>query len=121
MEINKQITFLPTQDLIATTYFYKNILNFHLFLDQGDCIIFKTCENAYIGFCERLSTNLDGKIILTLIVDSVDDVYNELIKNFQIKINPPVTNLKYRIHHFFIEDPNGYLVEIQEFLDPVSW
>ena len=30
----------------------------------------------------------------------------------------PEHNLEYRIYHFFLRDPNGYLLEIQRFEDP---
>ena len=33
---------------------------------------------------------------------------------------PPALNPEYGIYHCFLRDPNGYLVEIQRFLDP-SW
>ena len=32
----------------------------------------------------------------------------------------PVMNATYNIYHFFMRDPDGYLVEIQRFLDP-NW
>jgi catechol 2,3-dioxygenase-like lactoylglutathione lyase family enzyme len=32
----------------------------------------------------------------------------------------PTMNTTYNIYHFFMRDPDGYLVEIQRFLDP-AW
>jgi predicted enzyme related to lactoylglutathione lyase len=121
IDINKQIIFLPTNDLRTTTHFYKNLLNLKIFLDQGDCVIFKTCENGYIGFCDRPLKFIDGKIILTFIVENVDQVYENLQSVSDYEISPPISNLKYRIYHFFITDPNGYLIEFQKFLDEVNW
>jgi catechol 2,3-dioxygenase-like lactoylglutathione lyase family enzyme len=121
MQINKQITFLPTKDLQSTTHFYIDIINLQLILDQGDCVIFRTCENAYIGFCEREYSNLDGKIILTFIVEDVDEVYKNMISHVDIVMSPPTINQKYQIYHFFVTDPNGYLVEIQKFLNLSDW
>lgn len=121
IDINKQIIFLPTNDLRTTTHFYKNLLNLEIFLDQGDCIIFKTCENGYIGFCDRPLKFIEGKIILTFIVENVDQVYENLQSVCDYDISPPTSNLKYRIYHFFISDPNGYLIEFQKFLDEMNW
>ncbi len=121
MNIEKQIIFLPTNNLQETTHFYQTQLHLELFMDQGDCVIFKTSENGYIGFCERPVNIIEGKIMLTLIVDNVDNAYEVLTTNGKIHANPPTTNSKYRIHHFFITDPNGYLIEIQKFLDKVNW
>ncbi len=121
MDIQKQIIFLPTNDLQTTTHFYKNLLKLELFIDQGDCVIFKSCENGYIGFCERAVNIVEGKIILTLIVNDVDHVYELLKANTDVITSHPKMNSKYRIYHFFLTDPNGYLIEIQKFLDEVSW
>jgi catechol 2,3-dioxygenase-like lactoylglutathione lyase family enzyme len=121
MDVQKQIVFLPTNDLKATTHFYKNLLKLELFIDQGDCVIFKSCENGYIGFCNRPVDIVSGKIILTLIVENVDLVFEKLTSDRNIQVTPPTTNTKYRIYHFFLTDPNGYLVEFQKFLDEVSW
>ena len=121
MDVQKQIVFLPTNDLPATTHFYQKLLKLELFIDQGDCVIFKSCENGYIGFCERPVNIVEGRIILTLIVDNVDLAYVTLTSDGNIQAAPPIANQKYRIYHFFITDPNGYLVEIQKFLDEVSW
>jgi hypothetical protein len=103
------------------THFYKNLLKLELFLDQGDCVIFKTCENGYIGFCERPFKIIEGKIILTFIVENVDLIYEDFLSIDGMNVSPPTTNQKYRIYHFFITDPNGYLVEFQKFLDEVNW
>ena len=78
MQINQQITFLPTNDLVTTTHFYRDIFELELFLDQGDCIIFKTCNNSLLGFCDRPELNQPGKIILTLITEDVDSFFISL-------------------------------------------
>ena len=120
MNIEKQIVFLPTKNLDSTTHFYMNIMGLQLFLDQGDCIIFKSCQNSYIGFCKRSVEIIEGKFILTLIVDNVDEAYVELKSKGFDDISPPVINEKYQIYHFFITDPNGYLVEFQKFLEKIN-
>lgn len=117
MKINNLITFLPTIDLDKTARFYQDVLELEINKDQGDCLIYKSCENAYVGFCLRPYKFLEGKIILTLIVDDVDEAYNALSKKINsVDISPPKLNEKYNIYHFFINDPNGYLIEIQIFL-----
>ncbi|HSM25633.1 MAG TPA: VOC family protein [Anaerolineaceae bacterium] len=117
MKVEKLITFLPTRDLEKTARFYKDVLELELFLDQGDCLIFKSCENAYIGFCLRAYQFIEGNIILTLIVDDVDKIFQTLTKKIHSDdISSPKVNEKYKIYHFFINDPNGYLIEIQKFL-----
>ena len=78
MKINQHITFLPTNNLVITTHFYRDIFELELFLDQGDCIIFQTCNNSFLGFCDRSELNQPGKIILTLITEDVDSFFISL-------------------------------------------
>ena len=118
--INQQITFLHTQDLDETRRFYTDVLGLRLVRDQGTCIIFKITQSAYLGFCEHIESIAPGrKVILTLVSDDVDEWYTALIESGQNIINPPTTNPKYEIYHFFLTDPNGYWIEIQRFDQPL--
>jgi catechol 2,3-dioxygenase-like lactoylglutathione lyase family enzyme len=120
--IDQQITFLAARDLAKTAEFYENILGLRLVLDQGGCRIYETAPNAYIGFCHQLSTQqqphagYDG-IMLTLVTTAVDDWHTYLTaKNVPIE-KPPTHNPTYNIYQMFVRDPNGYIIEIQSFLD----
>jgi len=119
-ELKQQVTFLHTADLVKTAVFYKNILGLKLTLDQGKCQIFQVSGNAFIGFCEHFEgANPDG-VILTLVSDQVDEWHEYLAaQNVPIE-KPPTLNETFNIYHIFLRDPNGYLVEIQRFLDP-AW
>jgi catechol 2,3-dioxygenase-like lactoylglutathione lyase family enzyme len=116
INIQKQITFLPTNKLTEMESFYSGILSLKKVLDQGDCIIFKTTDSSYIGFCEREFTLGSNRIILTLVTDQVDEFYENLQKKSVQCESKPSLNEKYYIYHFFVKDPNGYLVEIQQFV-----
>ncbi len=117
IKINQQITFLPTEKLNEMEHFYSDVLSLAKILDQGDCIIFKTTDTAYIGFCKKNFKFDTDRIILTLVTDQVDEFYNELQSKSVPCESSPTINEKYRIYHFFVKDPNGYLVEIQQFID----
>lgn len=117
LTIKQLITFLPTQKLEEVEKFYSEHLKLEKILDQGDCLIFKVISGAYIGFCKRNYEESKNQIILTLVTDQVDDYYQSLIQSGVVCEASPKINEKYRIYHFFIKDPNGYLVEIQQFLD----
>jgi catechol 2,3-dioxygenase-like lactoylglutathione lyase family enzyme len=55
-----------------------------------------------------------------LVTTAVDAWYEFLIeKGVEIE-KPPTLNPTYNIYHCFLRDPNGYLLEIQQFLDP-AW
>ena len=118
--ITQQVTFLHTANLAETAVFYQTILGLKLVLDQGKCQIFQVNGGAFIGFCEHFAgANPDG-VILTLVSEQVDAWYDYLAAQNAPIEKPPTHNETFNIYHLFLRDPNGYLVEIQQFLDP-AW
>ena len=119
--IDQQITFLYTRDLEATARFYEDILGLPLALDQGDCRIYRVSQGGYVGFCRRAAApEAPSGVILTLVTPDVDGWYRRLVDLGIAFEKPPALNPKYDIYHCFLRDPNGYLIEIQRFLDP-AW
>jgi catechol 2,3-dioxygenase-like lactoylglutathione lyase family enzyme len=119
--IHQQVTFLYTRDLTATARFYEEILGLTLALDQGDCRIYCVSRDGYLGFCQRgEAPEQPVGIILTFATPEVDEWYQYLSDQGVVFEKPPTLNPKYNIYHCFLRDPNGYLIEIQRFLDP-SW
>ena len=116
---NEFILFLGTENMESTSKFYQNILNMPLYKDQkGICKIFSISNESKIGFCSHMPVTFKEKSpIITLIVDEVDKMYKQLLDNdIEIK-EPPQYNETFNIYHFFLEDPNGYTIEVQKFLD----
>lgn len=125
--IEQQITFLFTQDLNETAQFYEQTLCLQLKLDQGACRIYTITENSYLGFCQKAPASgaqqdsvEHSEVIFTLVTQEVDEWYT-FLEDQGVKFEkPPAINPVYNIYHCFLRDPNGYLIEIQEFLDP-AW
>jgi catechol 2,3-dioxygenase-like lactoylglutathione lyase family enzyme len=119
--VSGQITFLYTNNLSATADFYENTVGLELALDQRACRIYKTAPAAFLGFCHREEISKDHQdIIITLVTPEVD-LWHKLFIQRGVSIEkPPALNPKFQIYHFFFRDPNGYLIEVQEFLDP-AW
>ena len=118
MKPTSAITFLKTNDLAETTRFYIEVMNFEFVLDQGDCRIFRTIANSYLGFCLTEESTGSGEIMITFEVDDVDaarDYFES--KGIEIELQPRL-NDRFKIYQMFIRDPNGYCIEIQRFLDP---
>ena len=116
--IHQQVTFLYTRDLAATAHFYEETLGLTLALDQGDCRIYQTGRDAYLGFCQgQEAPDEPAGVILTLVTPEVDAWYRYLSLQGLAFEKPPGLNPKYNIYHCFVRDPNGYLIEIQRFLD----
>lgn len=119
--IDQQITFLYTRDLAATARFYEEVLGLTLVVDQGDCRIYRTSPDSYLGFCQRQAAPQEPLgVILTLVTAEVDAWYQYLSERGTSFEKPPALNPKYGIYHCFLRDPNGYLIEIQRFTDR-SW
>jgi len=122
--INQQITFLYTRDLVETAKFYEQIMALPLKLDQETCRIYQVSQDGYVGFCQRdkapgaLSETDTHNLILTLVVPSVDKWVDYLSDHGVALEKPPTMNPRYNIYHCLLRDPNGYLIEIQNFLHP---
>jgi catechol 2,3-dioxygenase-like lactoylglutathione lyase family enzyme len=122
LSIDQQITFLYTRDLETTARFYEEVLGLPLALDQGACRIYRVSGDGYLGFCRRAeaveqpSGALPG-VIFTIVTDEVDEWYDFLCQRGVVFEKPPAVNPQCNIYHCFLRDPNGYLIEIQRFLD----
>ena len=116
----QQITFLDTRDLARTSDFYERVLGLRLARDQGSCRIYHVTGSAYLGFCQRADAPAEPRgITLTFVTDRVDDVWAHLEREGVELVKAPADNPPYRIYNAFVRDPNGYLVEIQRFWEPL--
>jgi catechol 2,3-dioxygenase-like lactoylglutathione lyase family enzyme len=118
--VTQQITFLDTRDLARTADFYERILGLRLARDQGTCRIYHVSGNAYLGFCQRANAPTEPQsITLTLVTDRVDEMCAHLKREGVELVKEPADNPPYRIYNAFVRDPNGYLIEIQRFWEPL--
>ena len=119
-DFDQLVTFLHTEDLARTARFYETILEIPLVRDQAVCRIYKISPGGYLGFCSHPDTPQPDGIILTLVASNVDEWHTKLLEKGVEITKPPVHNSKYHIYHFFFKDPNGYLLEIQQFDQPLE-
>jgi len=111
------VTFCYTADLDRSAAFYEGVLGLRLALDQGACRIYAVADHACLGLCTRADAARPDGIILTLVTDDVDGWYARLRERVDIA-HPPRLHPDHGIYHFFLRDPDGYLLEIQRFVDP---
>jgi len=119
-EFEQAITFLHTANLEATARFYEETLGLELVRDQGVCRIYRISANGLIGFCQHLEAAKAQGIILTLVCQDVDGWYEKLRAKGVEFSQAPAHNPKFGIYHCFFRDPNGYLLEIQRFDQPLE-
>jgi len=116
MSIASTITFLRVADLDRSHAFYAEGLGLKLILDQGGCRIYRLTDAAYLGVCESSDPG-SSNVIVTIVTNDVADWHGRFTSAGATVDGPPRDNPEYRIHHFFANDPDGHLLEIQRFWD----
>ena len=118
-----QITFLYVADLDRAAAFYGEVLGLPLVLVQpAGCRIYRTASGSLIGLCAAREDKQPGGegVVLCLITAEVDRWHERLSAAGVACDGPPRLNDTYGIYHFFFNDPDGYLLEIQRFED-ANW
>lgn len=120
--VDSQITFFYKDDLAQTAQFCEGIIGFQLNLDQGTWRINPVSKDAYLGSCQPASagqpTSDLPRVIPTIVAHSVDRWHSychERIIQLEKRL---ATNPELNIYHLLLRDPDGYLLEIQQFLHP---
>lgn len=116
----QQVTFLPVSDLHASIRFYGEVLGLREVLDQGDCRIYEVNGDAFVGICARPSAGPVESMMFTLVTDRVDDWHDRIAAAGVVCDKAPTRNDKYDLYHAFYRDPDGHVIEVQQFLDP-AW
>jgi predicted enzyme related to lactoylglutathione lyase len=120
--ISGQISWVYTQDLDSTAYFYAEVLGLECARDQGAARIFATGDNAWIGVCHAFAERVvepKGSMI-SIVSDDVDAWYQRLV-DIGLSIDQPPHRLEqFGIYTFRVKDPNGYLIEFQQFVDDAA-
>ena len=120
--INGQISWVYTQDLDSTACFYAELLGLKCSRDEGAARIFATGDNAWIGVCQAFADRVvepKGGMI-SIVSDDVDAWYQRLV-DIGVSIDQPPHRLEqFGIYTFLVKDPNGYLIEFQQFVDDTA-
>jgi len=116
-DFTSQITFLYVGDLARSAEFYGGVLGLELARDQGACHIYRVTANACLGLCDHRDPDPGGTII-TLVADDVDGWAQRLAAAGH-EVDGPHENERFALYHLFVRDPDGHLVEIQRFDDPL--
>jgi hypothetical protein len=112
------IIFFKTQKLAELRDFYLHEVGCELWMDQKDCLIFKS-GNMLFGFCQREQAETGGMV--TFFYEKKKAVDKAYKKFKSIAISSPKMNEKYQIYHFFARDPEGRYVEFQYFDSKIDW
>lgn len=122
LTVQSQITFLYYRDLAPAARFYGEVMGFELVEDQGWAKIYRVGGNAFLGivdeergFHEAQDSNA---VLVTLAVDDVAGWYEHLQRQ-GVKLLTEIREFEdIQVRCFFLEDPGGYAIEVEEFLRP---
>ena len=115
-DIQAQISWVYTDELESAASFYAQILGFECSRDEGDARLFKTGDSSFIGVCRTF----DDRVVepkggmISIVTDDVDAWYQRLLDKGLV-IKPPHRLEQFGITSIFVEDPNGYRIEFQQF------
>ena len=112
-----QISWVYTEDLDTTVEFYADALGLECIRDEGDARIFATAASAAIGVCRAFENRVvepKGGMI-SIVTDDVDAWYRKIIDKDVTVAGPPHRIEQFSIYTFFVTDPNGYVIEFQQF------
>jgi predicted enzyme related to lactoylglutathione lyase len=120
--MQSQITFFYYPELAPAAAFYEEVLGLSVVMDQGWARIYHVSGGAFLGIVAGDKgfhrPQEKSAVLLTLVVDDAAAWYTYL----QERGVHLLTELRHRediqIRCFYLQDPGGYSIEIQEFLQP---
>ncbi|MCW4049873.1 MAG: VOC family protein [Candidatus Bathyarchaeota archaeon] len=120
---NGVLTFFYYKDLAKAGNFYEEIMGFQLVQDQKWAKIFKINDNAYMGCVDgNIGYHKPSEkkpVMLTVIVGDPDAWYVHFKKHGVETLNEPHDDEELNLRIFLLEDPEGYVIEIQKFYKPL--
>ena len=114
------IIFLYYKDLGTVARFYETVIGLELVIDQGFAKIYRLAGQAHLGIVDETrgyhKANPIKPVEVTLLVNDVDAWYRR-IRSFGVEtLDEPHTIESIGARVFLLQDPEGYVIEIQKFL-----
>jgi len=117
-DLDMQINWVYCSNLEVSHRFYAETLGLLPLRDEGSARIYRTTVGAAIGVCcafkDRVVEPRGGMI--SLVTNDVNDWYKKLSESGVTTRGAPHVLEKFGIYTFFAEDPDGYIIEFQQFL-----
>ena len=113
------ITFLYYEDLERAVRFYEDVMGFEKTVDQGWAKIYRVAGEAHVGLVNGSrgyhKPSPSKPVMITVVVDNVDAWYRYLRVMGVVTLTDPRDHEEIGIRAFLLEDPEGYVIEIQKF------
>ena len=117
--IEQAVTWLYTDDLEKLLPFYRDVLGLEMVLEQSRCRVFRTAPGAFLGICCMAERPLGTKgVMVTFLGEDVQAMYEALVaRGVDTFEHPPRKLGDGSLIGTFFRDPQGYHLQIQQFLD----
>lgn len=114
------ITFLYYKDLPTVARFYEEVLGLEVAIDQGWARIYKIAGQGFLGIVDEAHgyhrANPIKPVEITLLVNDVDAWFEKIRAMGVPTLTEPRTLEEMKLRMFLLQDPEGYVIEIQKFL-----
>jgi predicted enzyme related to lactoylglutathione lyase len=118
-QFSSQVTFLYFDDLTAAEEFFGNVLSLPLVMDAGWAKIYQASAAAFVGAVQKGKGSLEDTgnqgVLVSFTTNDVFSYREKLMKKTPVSELKEFTDIGLR--SFFIEGPEGYSFEIQQFLN----
>ena len=115
--ITSNIAFYPCKNIEETAAFYSELIGLNLAYSFGKARVFSANKGNF-GFVQYEGNEAAvGRLCLSLNCEKKEDVDVEYKRIIELGGKPsgkPEGHADFPVYSFFIEDPNGYLVEFQK-------
>ena len=115
------ITFFYYDALETAAEFYESTLGLELIDDQDWARIYRIQGSAYLGIVEGKRgfhrAQERNAVLLTLVVQDIDAWHARLVDHGVRILREIETHEDIQVRCFFAQDPGGYAIEIQTFLN----
>jgi predicted enzyme related to lactoylglutathione lyase len=114
------ITFTYYRDLNSAIEFYSKIMGLELVIDVDFAKIYRVGVDSHLGIVDGkkgyLKVSREKPVMLTFVVDDVEEWYKYLQRENVEIVQPPKEAEYLKMKTLIIKDPEGYIIEIMQFL-----
>ncbi|TRO47998.1 VOC family protein [Candidatus Bathyarchaeota archaeon] len=121
-EIEGQITFTYYNDLEAAAEFYGDVMGFELVIDVGFAKVYRVYGETHVGIVDgnlgSIKAAEEKPVMISFIVDDIESWHGYLKERGVDVFQPPKEAAYLKMKTMLFRDPEGYVLEVLEFLTP---
>jgi catechol 2,3-dioxygenase-like lactoylglutathione lyase family enzyme len=116
MDIRRAVPIVAADDLELARSFYGDFLGFEVGMEEQGFRIFRSPSNptAQVITAARTGETMDPRVLavkMSVEVPDVDAAYEDAQRR-ELRIVYPITNEPWGVRRFFVEDPDGNVINV---------